>query len=314
MLKWIMFRPTIVIASRNNGWILDHIALDLKKQFSGTILRLPSSRRQFLLQLKAYFYLKNRNLIFMHQNLFINAINQYPKVLHAKSVVFFTHQNSYTEESLVKLGDLKFANKVIVLSNQIKSFLISIIGENDSNHIVVRVGGANLSTFFNQNMQRRPGSVVLVVYFALRKRPDLIVRTVRTNPNYNFILHGKNWENSDFLKDLQVLPNFQYFEFEFASANNLFNSSEVFLSLSDIEGGPVPALEALAAGCRVILTNTGFSKELSEISDSVQVIPINPSSSVVTQALDKARELPPPSGDVSVNFSYEEFLQEFLIK
>jgi glycosyltransferase involved in cell wall biosynthesis len=310
-----MSRPVIIISSRRNDWILDYIALDLKKKFNGKIQRLPSSRRQLYLRIKSFFFLKEKYFIFMHQNLFLNAVRLKPNLVHAQSVVHFTHQMSYSEEAKIELSNLRFANKIVVHSHEIRNFLISIIGELNSSHIVVSAGGADLSFFSNLNTQRKTRSVILVVYFAVRKRPDLILRTVRTNPDYNFILHGRNWEDTIFLKELKQFSNFQYHEFDFARANELFNASEIFLSLSDIEGGPLPALEALAAGCRVVLTNTGFSQELRESSAAVLVIPTNPSSSVVTQALDSARVLPPPvSSQISSNFSYDKFLQTYLLE
>ena len=72
----------------------------------------------------------------------------------------------------------------------------------------------------------------------------------------------------------------------------------------------MPALEALAAGCKVILTDTGFARDLKRISGSVVVIPVNPNTQEVTEAIDLALSLPYPKSDVIQFFSYQKFLKE----
>ncbi len=310
-----MAKPIIVISCRNNGWILDCIASDLKKYLSGRILYLPISKRQIILRFKAFILLRKNNLIFMHQNLFIEALESSPRIKRAKSVVFFTHQMSVNETALSKLVHLRNAKKIIVMSRTIKFFLISVLGEDFSEKIVVRVGGADLSFFSNKQLNREQNTVILVIYFALRKRPDLILQTVRANPDFTFILHGRNWKDWIFFNDLSKLPNFEYHEFNFVAANSLFNRAYTFLSLSDVEGGPLPALEGLSAGLRVIITDTGFARDLKEISSSVEVIPINPTADQIRSALEKSLTNPPPhSHNIKDLFSYDKFLSEFYIK
>jgi glycosyltransferase involved in cell wall biosynthesis len=73
----------------------------------------------------------------------------------------------------------------------------------------------------------------------------------------------------------------------------------------------MPALEALAAGCKIILTDTGFAKELLNISESVVVIPVNPTSEEIKASLRAIKELPYPHANVVENFNYTNFLKEF---
>jgi glycosyltransferase involved in cell wall biosynthesis len=155
--------------------------------------------------------------------------------------------------------------------------------------------------------------VIFVSRLTGRKRPDLVLRTVKENPEYFFFLHGKNWLGSIFLDELLMLPNFKYMEFNFQKANEIYNKCSVFMSLSDIEGAPMPALEALAAGCKVILTNTGFAQELIDISKSVVIIPVSPSSEEVKFSLGAIQKLPYPDVNISENFNYTNFLNEFTV-
>jgi glycosyltransferase involved in cell wall biosynthesis len=86
------------------------------------------------------------------------------------------------------------------------------------------------------------------------------------------------------------------------------------MSLSDLEGAPMPALESLAAGCKVVLTNTGFAKELSDISKSVVVIPTNPSSIDIKTGLRVIKDSPYPHANIRESFNYTNFLKEFIPK
>jgi glycosyltransferase involved in cell wall biosynthesis len=307
-----MSSPTIVIPSKQNGWILEAIARDLAKKTKGHILEMPSSRREIILQIKLLLHLKSENYIFLHQNLFLNMYSRSTKVKNAKSIVLFTHQSSFTKEDLLKLSNLKYASKIIVNAGETKKFLISVLGQDYGKQIVVKIGGADLSFFSNFRLERSTKKVIIVSNFTARKRPDLIVRTVTTNPDYKFLLHGRGWFGTSPYNKLIKLANFEYREFNFADANELFNLSYVYLSLSDIEGGPMPALEALKAGCRVILTDTGLARDLKKISASIHILPVSPSEAQVSNALRLSTHMPPPEEDIYEYISYEKFLNEFI--
>ena len=74
------------------------------------------------------------------------------------------------------------------------------------------------------------------------------------------------------------------------------------------------ANESLAAGGKVVLTNTGFAQELSNISKSVVVIPINPSSIDVKNSLGMIQDSPYPHANIRESFNYLNFLKEFIPK
>jgi glycosyltransferase involved in cell wall biosynthesis len=188
--------------------------------------------------------------------------------------------------------------------------LITALGRDIVSKVKVVLGGADISQFRPLGTPRELKSVIYVARFAERKRPDLILRTVQNNSSFLFTMHGKGWEKTHIFDSLKSCNNFKYFDFNFKNSNVLLNKSNIFLSLSDNEGAPMPALEALAAGCKVILTDTGFARDLEQISDSVIVIPVNPSPYEVTLALNKSLNLPNPPLDIVNNFKYENFLRE----
>ena len=50
-------------------------------------------------------------------------------------------------------------------------------------------------------------------------------------------------------------------DFEIVNQPSLMRSANLYLSLSEVEGGPFPTLEALASGTPVVVTNVGWNSE-----------------------------------------------------
>jgi glycosyltransferase involved in cell wall biosynthesis len=308
-----MTYPTIILPRGSENWIFGALARDLQKLHRGRVLYFPSRKKHLITRIKYMLYKPRGTVIILHQEIFIQLVQSNKNILNCDIVVFYTHQNSHEDHELQKLKHLKEATKIIVCSLEIKQFLIKIIGASFESRIKVVVGGADVSRFKSIDLNRETSNVIFVSRLTGRKRPDLVLRTVKENPEYFFFLHGKNWLGSIFLDELLMLPNFKYMEFNFQKANEIYNKCSVFMSLSDIEGAPMPALEALAAGCKVILTNTGFAQELINISKSVVIIPVSPSSEEVKFSLGAIQKLPYPDVNISENFSYTNFLNEFTV-
>lgn len=309
-----MHNPTIILSKGTENWILGAISRDLKKMHGGRILFFPNRKKQLITKLKYIFFIPRGTLMILHQDIFLKMIENKKKTSNCDVTVFYTHHGSAEPDKLTNLKVLRKATKVIVCSLEIKKFLVQFVGSDFENKIHVVLGGADVSRFKSVNANRDPSKVIFVSNLTGRKRPDLIVRTVKENSDFFFTLHGKNWLGSIFLDQLKTLPNFRYIDFDFQKANEIYNQSSVFMSLSDLEGAPMPALESLAAGCKVILTNTGFSQELSNISKSVVVIPINPSSIDVKNSLRMIQDSPYPHANIRESFNYLNFLKEFIPK
>ena len=72
--------------------------------------------------------------------------------------------------------------------------------------------------------------------------------------------------------------------------------ASVFLSLSNLEGGPVPLIEAMALGVAPVATNTGFARDVILKSDTGIIIPINETVVKIKEAINSAALL---QGDIS---------------
>lgn len=109
---------------------------------------------------------------------------------------------------------------------------------------------------------KKDKTVVLASRFGPRKGLSILPEIVKQLPDWKFIALGRDWENFISKSALGELPNFSYHKFNKGSRNEIFSEAEIFLSLSNLEGGPVPLIEAANLGCKIVSTDTGFARDL----------------------------------------------------
>lgn len=100
--------------------------------------------------------------------------------------------------------------------------------------------------------------VLITSQAAERKRPELILEFIQDSPGISFVIHGKSWESYD----TKELSNLEVRSFDYSRQPILMREASTFLSISWVEGGPFPILEALASGTPVVSTITGFAPDL----------------------------------------------------
>jgi glycosyltransferase involved in cell wall biosynthesis len=83
------------------------------------------------------------------------------------------------------------------------------------------------------------------------------------------------------------------------------------MSLSSLEGGPLPVIEALMSGCSVVATNTGFAQDLAEIFPNVYVIPTTSTVLQIIETLERARTAPRAEANSLKVISQSNFLGKF---
>ncbi len=299
----------VLVQSKHKNWILDFIAKDLCNLEKCDLVYVPS-RKKHIRKLKGWIYLpRSPKMVVFHQDLFIQLYKK-GRIRECSDVIlYYTHSMVPNSE----LSYLRKASKIIVMSKQARQFLETNYGI-PGNKIEILYGGVDTKRFFHHAKVNQKVAIFVCDYKA-RKRPDLILRTVEDNKDWKFILHGLNWNGTEELNKLKRKENFIYSDFSFQKSNELYGSARVFISLSDIEGGPLPAIEALICGNSLILTDTGFAKDLTLLSSDVQVLPVGPTSTEVTHALERTINRP-SSRDIEVNykqiFDYDAFLHQIM--
>jgi len=141
---------------------------------------------------------------------------------------------------------------------------------------------------------RREKTIILASRFGPRKGLSILPELVSEMPDWNFVGLGRGWANFIDSSSLRGAKNFHHQNFDKGSRNEYFSSATFFLSLSNLEGGPVPLLEAIKLGCKPIATDTGFARDVIEDGVNGYIIPINPTVSQVKEAILQTDKLQIP--------------------
>jgi glycosyltransferase involved in cell wall biosynthesis len=122
-----------------------------------------------------------------------------------------------------------------------------------------------------------------------RKRPKLFLDFVDTSPKQKFKLFGHNWLCGPYSERIETTANLEIFELNGPMDSEKFDGCDIYLMTSRIEGGPMPLLEAIAAGIVPICTNTGFVKSIFELIDLPAQLFIEPNIKSISRAIDWVR-------------------------
>ena len=181
--------------------------------------------------------------------------------LPKKSRVLITHLSDEDSDSEL-FYNLRDFEKILTYNNQIYDRLLNIGFER--NQVQVIGGAVNRNVFYplkKDNLTQWPKGFVLIAGDAKpRKRPQLVFEVISLLPDINFVIHGRDWQKYC-PTNLLNSPNISFIDFEIVNQPSLMRSANLYLSLSEVEGGPFPTLEALASGTPVVVTNVGWNSE-----------------------------------------------------
>lgn len=245
---------------------------------------IAQTKREFCCDLDALkFYLNlpiKENSLFINHSVFQYALNNY-RFNREGSRVFFTHSDTKSVDRVKLSRDLNQARTVFTYNTKDADFLKDI-GVNRS-EVRTIYGAVDRSVFFpSTNWINKKDFVIFVGDCKARKKPDLIYSVIQKMQDTRFVIHGRGWKT--FLNQLPTLSNLQYLEFKKSRHPELMREASLFVSLSSLEGGPFPTIEALASGTPVVATDTGWNKELIKDKCGI-VLRINPSVIEVESAI-----------------------------
>lgn len=275
--NWILGNWLREVTLRSHGsfqlwWVISVFA---QKKWVERLLFFPLPRRD------SYF--------FSYITIFERYIKKNPNKYGSKSLVLFTHAES-------EIGTVQ--RQVEILN---KAFAVYFFCSQDADRLVmhgleiekVRLAfcAVDDDCIKNPRFIRREKTVVLASKFGWRKGLSVLPEVVALMPEWNFIALGRGWEGFIQETGLDLQSNFSYFEFNKSTRNKHFCEARIFLSLSSLEGGPVPLIEAVTAGAIPVATKTGFAPDLIQDKIDGVLIDINPSVQQVVDALISADKL-----------------------
>ena len=167
----------------------------------------------------------------------------------------------YTHSELkISQKDVKLLNKVDVIFCHSRNDKIELVKCGVKSPIHNIIGGIDPDRF--PRLATPGNKISWVGTTAVRKNPRLFLDFVRANPKLKFRLLGRNWNSSSLFEEMYQLKNLEFKKIIGALTSKDFDGCSHYLCLSQIEGGPMPLLESVAAGLIPISTNVGFAQEL----------------------------------------------------
>lgn len=287
-----MFDHVFVVQASNYRWVIGHWVRELRKRVPGKTLiwwlPISFSRRNFISQVVKEFPLpKSKNYYFPFPTIFMNYFTKYPEVLRDRSIVLYTHETSElgtTEEQVICLSQAKYVH---FMCSSDRDRLVA--GGLDIEKTCVILGAVDVDCVQNERFSKISRTVLLASRFGPRKGAELLPDIVDLMSEWHFTVIGPNWEKFLAESGLDQKANFTHIDWSRESRNQLMSESEVFLSLSSLEGGPIPLIDAMAFGMYPVATDTGFARDIISDAGIGTLLQIGASVEEVADAIKRAR-------------------------
>lgn len=226
--------------------------------------------------------------VYAHQDTYFSVFSRLPnQIKNNRNRVFFTHFNGGQIPSEMQISSLEYCERILVQNEKMQNYLTSVgVGREK----IVRAPGAVSRDVFKPGMHLPEKRFVMFSGdFKYRKNPDLIAQVITHMPDIEFVIHGKNWDSFP-PELLRASANLTRLDFDLGRQASLIRQASLYVSLSLVEGGPYPILEALASGTPVVATDTGFCAEFIN-SDNGILLPNPPELSSVLVAIRQSLDL-----------------------
>ena len=203
---------------------------------------------------------KRNSYFFSYPTIFEHYLDQNPDRFRGKSIVLYPHNEDEMGTLVHQAEILNQAFKTYFFCNSDAEQLVAhglMVEKTELAYCAV-----DDDCVLDAQEIKSPRTVILASKFGPRKGLDLLPDIVRTMTDFRFIALGRGWEEFIQKNSLCGVQNFEHHSFNKENRNKYFSQAGIFLSLSKLEGGPVPLIEAMAMGCVPVATRTGFAPDL----------------------------------------------------
>jgi len=293
------FDITSVMTAYNKGWILEKI--------SNIILSGCKSRG--MMKTSDYFLVNggklyggfpySKSYLFMHYKHFYELAPQIN--LNQHSFIWFTH---YEPKHKIEISDLVSRCNLLgatILTPCLSNKNCLIDHGLDKKRVHVVYGGYDHELKDLETDAENARNVCVVGGCYERKRPQLILDIAKNSPNYRFFIIGPDpatvdnksicWSNSSYYRQILDTPNITLVECEYSYYRNHMQRCGIYLMLSEVEGGPLGLMEAMAMGLYPIATPTGFVNDLLEGPLSELIVSHDLHAHAISSKLDLASRM-----------------------
>ena len=256
--------------SSYRGWILEGIIRESAEAIGQKIavVWIPNNKFAALAPKNIaswiWLLLPSRSVLFVNQKLFVRmkkrSIIWFLICRRKRISVYFSHE-SEIEEFVNLCNENRRVSKVTTFNNSDSQNLRALLRPEID--LRVSYGAVDRSIFYplSKGALLNSSYVLIVGIMSPRKNPAVLKRVIEHNHNYDFVIHGENWE-SLWGSTNQIPSNLRMINFDFDLNPQLMRNAACLLTISDLEGGPYPTLEALASGTPVVASSTGWNPEL----------------------------------------------------
>jgi len=211
----------------------------------------------------------------------------YPARYDENSVVLYTHNGSELGTIENQVNVLQCARFVHFMCSRDQETLINAgLPEGKTKLVLGAVDECCVQDF---SMQKISKKIILDSKFGPRKGSKYLFELVESLPDYKFSVLGRDWEKYEFYDQITKLQNIEFLNFRGINKNEIYSKASIFISLSDLEGGPIPLLESMRFGLWPIVTDTGFARDVidNRINGNLIDFPVS-----VVQISNFVREVP----------------------
>ncbi|MBC2669069.1 glycosyltransferase [Novosphingobium piscinae] len=284
-----------VVHSNARGWILDAICQEIGSRQSGSWQVVDHVRPPP----------PARNVFFSHFSLLEIFDQKYPESLKDSRVfLWYTHPRNETALSIARSLELFARTTRVIFTCEDNRRLWVARGLSVEKTAVV-LGAADPLLFAPH--QRGNGVVGLSSSFYERKNPDLLLDVVKALPHRQFTLLGRNWNRYARFEELRLQNNFHYTSAGYRDYPRIYSTFDVFLSLSSLEGGPIPLVEAMMCNAIPVASRTGFAPDLIEHGQNGYIFDIDAGAEQVAALIEQAYANPADVRATVERYSWDRF-------
>jgi glycosyltransferase involved in cell wall biosynthesis len=230
---------------------------------------------------KAYF--------FSYPTIFKFYLEKNPQKFKNNSLILYPHNEPEMGSIKDQVELLNKAYKVYFYCKQDSAMLMS--QGLMKNKVIIANCAVDNDCILDEKINRDQKTIVLASKFGPRKGAELLPEILHSLQDWHFIIMGRGWDEFLRQKKLKKLSNLDYVKFNKKNRSIYFSSAKIFLSLSNLEGGPVPLIESMSLGVIPISTCTGFAPEFIKDGINGYLLPINPSTELVESRVRSVSEL-----------------------
>jgi glycosyltransferase involved in cell wall biosynthesis len=283
--------------SGNESWILKSICKEIQRYGWLNGLHLAEGYR---LPWADYYF-------FAHYSRLIQFLES-PKN-EGKRIVWFPHfEESGKRQVEDVINALHGADKIICPASFWKAWLLNhgLSGEK----VVFVLGGADPEMFHYH--ERSGNTVGFVSKYYPRKNPDTILQIIQCMPDRKFILLGHGWKQYPRFADLYLLPNFRYIQTDYANYPSIYAQMDVFVSVSRVEGGPIPLIEAMMSNVVPVASRTGFAPDIIRHGENGFIFDVDVDVATIVSLIHKAFKLKTNVRETVKRLTWENFVKQLL--